>query len=95
MDMLSVRYACPFLLLDEFIHLEQLHDFVFETMKTISEEKKEQYQWEFFLHKVFDKTYEEFLNQAEISESESDEMSDEKIKEVTDFSRNILDGFTE
>lgn len=92
LDMLSQRYACPFFILDEFISLNQLHDFLIEFSSLIVEEKKEQVRWEFFLHKVFDKSYSEFLNS--IDEGKVEEMTDETIKDVVGESMNILDGFT-
>ena len=92
MDLLSQRYASPFLILDEFIHLEQFHDFVNEIFKTINEEKKEQVRWEFYLHKVYDKTYDEFLNEIP-KNTDSHHMSDEEIKNVINDSKDLLDLF--
>ena len=42
MDLLSQRYASPFLVLDDFIRLHQLHDFVVEIFNKISKEKIEE-----------------------------------------------------
>ena len=52
MDLLAKRYADPFLMLDNFIRIGQLHEFSLEIMKTISEEQEQDIRWEFFLHKV-------------------------------------------
>lgn len=93
MDMLSVRYACPFFILDEFISLGQFHDFVDVISEKIVEEKKEDVQWDFFLHKVFDKTYKEYLDSITVDPKTS-EMSNKEIKDVVDESRNILDSFS-
>lgn len=91
--MLSQRYACPFLMLDEFIQLGQLHDFVTEVMKSIVEERDEKIKWEFFLHKVFDKTYEEFLNGVPEEKETSKGMSEEEIKNVVNESASLIDLF--
>ena len=88
MDTLSQRYACPFLILDEFIRLDQLHDFLEEVMKTIAEERN----WEFYLHKVYDKSYKEFIDGLE--KPTVNEMSCEDMKSIVQESASILDGFT-
>lgn len=56
MDLLFKRYASPFLLLDELILSGGLDDFVGYMLEQISNDQ----EWEFFLHKVFDKTFREF-----------------------------------
>ena len=61
MDLLSQRYANPYLILDDFIRSKQLHEFATETMRIIAEEKTSKTRWEYYLHKVFDMTYEEYL----------------------------------
>ena len=53
MDLLFRRYASPFLLLDEVIKNNRLSEFVAEVMKS----ENERQTWEFYLHKVFDKSY--------------------------------------
>ena len=93
MDLLSQRYASPFFVLDEFIRLGQLHDFIQGIMKVMFEEKKEKYRWEFFLHKVFDNTYEEYLNFVEGTENEAHSMTDDEIIRVTAQSRDLLNNF--
>ena len=62
MDLLSKRYASPFLLLDEYIEAGCLSEFVEEFVETINQETEEQAMWEFYLHKVFDKSFEDFMN---------------------------------
>lgn len=93
MDLLSQRYASPFFVLDEFIRLGQLHDFIQGIMQVIFEEKKEKYRWEFFLHKVFDKTYEEYLNIVEGTDNEAHSMTDDEIIQITAQSRDLLNNF--
>lgn len=92
MDSLSQRYGNPFLVLDDMIRLNQLHEFVLEIFDTIYEEKKEEYRWEFYLHKVFDKSWEEYVRLCDNS-TESHSMSNEEVKNVVDSSRDILDLF--
>lgn len=92
MDLLFQRYASPFLILDEMIRLQQLHEFVATISAKISEEKQEEIMWEYFLHKVFGKSFDEFVNETEAKKNEH-EMGNEEIKNVIADSKSILDGF--
>lgn len=65
MDMLFKRYACPFPMLDETIASCRLHEFICHLISTINQENKEKVQWDFYLHKVFDKSYEKYLESIE------------------------------
>ena len=93
MDLLFQRYASPFLILDEMIHLQQLHEFVVTVTEKISEEKHEEIMWEYFLHKVFNKSFDEFLKETEAKKNEHTEMGNDEIKDVIADSKNILDSF--
>lgn len=50
------RYANPFILLDEMIASGRLLEFVGKLLEIKNDEEI----WEFFLHKVFDKSFDEF-----------------------------------
>ena len=93
MDLLAQRYASPLLILDEFIRIHQLYDFVTETLKTIADEKIHDIRWQFYLHKVFDMTFEEFMHKCEQPQHEGSEMSHEDIGNIIKDSRKMLDGF--
>lgn len=56
MDLLFHRYASPFLLLDQIIPAGEFSEFVGEFWKM----NEEELQWQYFLAKVFDKSFEEF-----------------------------------
>lgn len=96
MDLLAKRYASPFFVLDDMIRLGQLHDFLSEVLQAIVEEEKEKYRWEFFLHKVYDKSYDEYLRMVNSAENEQNEtpITEAEIMDVCEFSQNILEGFT-
>ena len=56
----------------------------------IGEEKQEQTKWEFFLHKVYDKSWKEFCEELEISnDTKKIDVGETLIK-----SKNILTNFT-
>ena len=91
MDLLAKRYASPFLMLDEFIRLGQLHEFIKEVSDIVAEEKKESIQWEFFLHKVFDKSFNEYIAELKNEEQEDKGISREVIKDIINESEKILE----
>ena len=92
MDLLAQRYASPFLILDEFIRIHQLYDFVADILKTIVEEKIHDSRWQFYLHKVYDMTFEDFVKKCEPKHEEQN-MSHEKIGNIILDSRKMLEGF--
>lgn len=93
MDTLSKRYSgCPFFILDEFIRLGQLHDFLSEVLQTIYREDTDRFKWEFYLHKVFGMTYGEYLKKTETKEPE--DVDEDQIKDIVSESRNMMDGLT-
>ena len=65
MDLRFKRYASPFVLLDNFIAMGSLSDFIDDFFKFINEEQQEDTKWQFFLHKVFGKSWKEFCEEIE------------------------------
>lgn len=62
MDLLSQRYANPYLLLDDVIRLGQLHDFSIEVLQMIQKDRVQQRRWEYYLHKVWkDMSFDEYV----------------------------------
>lgn len=92
MDLLAQRYASPFLILDEFVRLHQLHEFTIEIIKTIADEKVQEVRWQFFLHKVYDKSWEDFLKSCEQPQQEA-HMTQQQIEITINDSMNMLEGF--
>ena len=90
MDLLFKRYASPFLLIDQLILTNGLDKFIDDLFKFMEEEKQEQTKWEFFLHKIYDKSWKEFCNEIEVSNVENDV----DIAETLNNSKNILNNFT-
>lgn len=74
--------------MDEYIELGLLHSFVIELFTMVSEEDRDKQRWEFFLHKVVDKTYKEF-----IEELEKPVLNDEEKKDIVNDSKSILEKF--
>lgn len=90
MDLLFKRYASPFLLIDQLILTNSLDKFIDDLFKFMGGEKQEQTKWEFFLHKIYDKSWKEFCNEIEVSNVENDV----DIVETLNNSKNILNNFT-
>ena len=88
MDLLFKRYASPFTLMDGYIQTSRLCEFI----HAVVEQKKEDDQWEYFIHKVWDKSYSEFCEALRTSQ-EMQEMSYEDIETTIKKSMEILGNF--
>lgn len=92
MDLLFKRYASPFLLLDQYIHSCRLAEFI----DALVDVQNEELMWETWLHKVLDKSFDEFKEDvaAQVrSSKQSDEMTNEQIEATVHRSNHILDEF--
>ena len=90
MDLLFKRYASPFILLDNLILVSSSSSFIDDLFNIIDKEKEEQIQWEFFLHKVYDKSWKEFID--EVTQPINDEKID--LGATIKKSKNMLKNFT-
>lgn len=88
MDLLFKRYADPFSLLNGYIQTSRMCDFI----DAFIEQKTEDDRWEFFIHRVWDKSYAEFCETLQTSQ-EMQEMSDDDIETTIQKSMNILGNF--
>lgn len=88
MDLLFKRYASPFLLLDEMILNGTLFEFVLHMMKQSYEES----EWEYFLHKVYDKSFKDFKESLTI-DNKTMEMSKSDIETTVKDSMNMVMNF--
>ena len=86
MDLLFKRYASPFLLLDSLILTNSLNNFISNFIDFVKEDN----EWEFFLHKIYDKSWSEFSNDIEQSENQKPiDLGATLVK-----SKNMLNNFT-
>jgi hypothetical protein len=93
MDLLSQRYASPFLIMDEFIRLQQFHDFVYEVLKRIADEKAYKARWEYYLHRVFDISFEEYERRCKMPKQSTEYMTNQEVSNVVNASKELLKGF--
>lgn len=84
MDLLFHRYASPFLL-DQVILYGDLSEFI----STVWKIKDEEMQWQYFLSKVFDKSFDDFKNTLKQQEPPSKEEIETTVKD----SMAMMDSF--
>lgn len=87
MDLLFSKYASPFLLLDQMIRTQRLAEFIVEFMSMDDEQRT----WDFYLHKVFDKSFDDF--KQSLTSSASIIPSELQLKTTIKDSKDILNNF--
>ena len=88
MDLLFTRYADPFSFMDGCIATARFSDFI----DMVSQQQMEDNRWEFFLHKVWDKSYDEFRSEMQVSQ-DLQRMSDDAMEATVERSMQILGNF--
>ena len=85
MDLLFSKYASPFLFIDTMISNGMFSDSIEEIWKAENDKRN----WEFFLHKVHEGSYIEFLNSIE----NQNDVPKESLETTVKNSADILNGF--
>ena len=89
--MVFKRYSSPFSLFDELIESNQFNDFIV----TLNTKYIEELEYELWLHKVYDKSFEEFKKDISISrDAQAGYMNEEDVKATVKKSNEILSNFT-
>lgn len=84
MDLLFSRYANPFLLLDSVLMSRGLSDFIIDFWELHDEEVT----WQVWLHKVHDKSFDDFKQSLTRSHT-----SKEQLETIIGDSQSLLQGF--
>lgn len=92
MDLLSKRYADPCFFLNGIIQTGRLEEFVDYLMTTTNHEENEKTLWEYYLHKVFEGSFDEFKEGIRINQRNK-EMSARTIETTVQGSMDILKKF--
>lgn len=92
MDLLFKRYASPFSFIDGMIQCGRFCEFVVEFSNTIVKEKEEKRNWEFFLHKVWEGSYQDFLEDVE-NNKRNLTMTNRTFETTIQHSMDILNNF--
>lgn len=91
--MVFQRYASPMVILDKMILTGRFSEFVQEFVRIRNEELEDQTRWEFWLHKVFDMSFKEFLDKADRGSESKETLSDEVLEATIKESMGIINGF--
>lgn len=86
MDLLFNRYASPFSFIDVLISSGRFSEGVSEIYSFSNEDK----EWDFFLHKVFDKSFDDFRKETL---SQPQKMTSEDFETTVNNSKSMLQGF--
>ena len=86
MDLLFKRYASPFVLIDQMITVGRFAEFIQELQEMDGEDSL----WDFYLHKVDGKSFNEFKEEVIIQNTE---ITDEDLETTINNSVEILQGF--
>lgn len=78
------------IILDKMIHAGRFTEFVQEVLRIRNKEMVEQARWEFWLHKVFEMSYEDYL--AKIDGTE-EVLSEDVMEATVKESMGIINGF--
>lgn len=92
MDQVSKRYSDPCFFIDGMIQTGRLPEFVDSLIDTTNKEKEEQANWEFFLHKVFEGSYSDFVEELKINK-ENQSLTTDDIRAIVNSSLNIMNTF--
>lgn len=88
MDLLFKRYADPFSLLTGYIQTSRFCEFI----ESFCQQKVEDDRWEFYLHRVWDKSYTEFTEALRTTQ-DAQSMSEADVEATVKNSMNILGNF--
>ena len=89
MDRLFERYADPFSFINGMILAGRFDEFVSSFTRTVYEEKEEETQWQFFLHKVLEGSFEDFKKGLKV-QTDNQNMSALTFETTIKQSMNIL-----
>ena len=88
--MVFKRYANPFSLFDELIECNQFNEFI----DTLNERYIEEFNYNYWLHKVFNKSYPEYKKEIQLSnDAQRGYMNEDDVKATVKKSNEILSNF--
>ena len=93
MDQLFARYADPFLFINETIKTNRFDNFVVQFTKNLEKEKEEKQNWDFFIHKVWEGSYQDFCDSIETNKKNLS-MTKRSIETTIQNSIDILNNFS-
>ena len=92
--MLFKRYANPLIILEQMIRTQRFSEFINEFVRIHNEELEDRTQWEFWLHRVFDKTWAQFLEAVEGNNGVDEKMpTQDELEHTVMESKKIFSDF--
>lgn len=88
--MLYKRYANPHDLIDSMLSSNGFSDFISHLIDQINKETEEQVQWEFYLHKVSNMTFSQYLKSIEESQKAKEEIKPQNLETTIKETINIF-----
>lgn len=80
-------------MLDKMILTGRFYDFVCEFIQIRNDELVDQTRWEFYLHKVFNMEFSDYLAQTGGTTKTGDDMSPDALESTVKESMGIINGF--
>jgi hypothetical protein len=80
------------IILDRMIRAGRFTEFVREVLKIRNEEMLDKARWEFWLHRVFDMSFDQYIAKLDGTETE-EVLPDEVLKETVKDSMGIINSF--
>lgn len=91
--MLFSKYGSPLVLLDRMIATRRLSEFVNEFVKIRNEDTEEQTAWEFWLHRVYDMPYKDFMSRMNSRKEYEELPSQDALESTVKESWGIINSF--
>ena len=92
MDLLYQRYASPFSFINGMILSGRFHEFVVSFWNNSQKEKNEEKSWEFYLHRVFEGSFEDFMEKQK-NDAEHRNLPEQVIETTIMHTNSILKNF--
>lgn len=92
MDLLFKRYASPYSFIQGMIDTGRFEEFVTNFVLTVNKEKSDKTDWEFFLHKVFDKSYNEWQEEVRTI-NKNQQISEVDVETTIKHTNDIINQF--
>jgi len=92
--LLYQRYGNPMQLLQQMFQIGELSRFIDELGQIVWQEKADKQRWEFWLHRVHNIEFNEFVKMCEAQSQEPETADPNKIETIINSSEDILQSLT-
>lgn len=82
-------------LLNNYLNAGRLSEFISGLIDIVNKEEAEEKNWQYFLHKVFDKSYNDFVKDIKpASQEAAEEVTEEQVETTIMNSMDVLASFS-